>query len=277
MKKSILGKLASALLFVILFALYANPLFAQPQQSGNTGNNPKTPATKPTTATPVASAPAPADTTLLLPMPELPKIEVTDAFETVYARQGPTIKVNIPAADPILVEKSWVKYLKNFGGKTKGTKGEYLSENAYLRGVSEDPIKIYSKIEGYSNGSMVKVLVDMGGNNFVNPKTDTLKFTAVRKVLMSFAISESVKGIGAKMIVEERQLLALDKERNAQKSTEKEILDEIVQLRAALERAEAKINDNKEDQKKLNLDIKKQINTIEYLKNSLKSVSNSNE
>ncbi|QQS29644.1 MAG: hypothetical protein IPM47_01440 [Sphingobacteriales bacterium] len=271
MKKLTFQSFASLPFLILLFVSYAFPLMAQPNQTGNTV---KTATTRqvPTTP-PVADTPPPADTTLLLPMPELPKIEVTEAFETVSGRQGPAMKVNIPSADPISVEKSWVKYLKNFGGKTKGGKAEYVSENAYIRGVSEDPVKIYSKTEGYANGTMVKMMVDMGGNNFVNPKTDVDKFALISKMLTSFAISESVKGISTKLNEEERNLLNLDGERDAQKNTEKEILDEIIQLRAALERAEAKLSDNKDEQNKLNLDIKKQINTIEFLRNSLKSIS----
>lgn len=218
--------------------------------------------------------PAPADSIALLqPMPELPKIEFTENFETIYAHQGPTFRVNIPSGDPVKVEKSWLKYLKNYGGKTKGTKAEYYTGRAYIIGVSDDPVNIYSKIEGYPNGAYVKVQIDMGGNNYVTSKSEESKVNAIKRMLTDFAISESAKGISAKLAAEEKQLLALDKQRIAQKNTEKDILAEIIDLKASLERAESRLNQNKEEQNKLSLDLKKQINTIEYLKNSLRNIA----
>lgn len=209
---------------------------------------------------------------LFAPIPNPPTIEVSESYETVYTHQGPTIKLNIPGADPLKVEKSWIKYLKNFKGKTKGTKGEYYTGGAKISGLS-DAANLYSKIDGYKDGALLKVQADVGGGTYLNSKTDVAKYAIFRKILLDFAISESVKGLSSLLSQEEKQLMNFDNERTDQKNTESELLEELASLRAAMQRAETQLNENKEAQIRLNYDIKKQINYIEYIKNSLKSVS----
>ncbi|OWY25493.1 hypothetical protein C7N43_20015 [Sphingobacteriales bacterium UPWRP_1] len=221
--------------------------------------------------TPPASVKQQVADSLLAPMPEPPKIEVGESYETIYSHQGPTIKINIPAADLKKVEKSWVKYLKNFKGKTKGTRGEFYTGSANINGVGE-VVNIYSKIDGNDKGALLKLQADIGGGTYLSSKTDAAKFAVMQKIMLDFAISESVRAFNNVLLEEESRLLGLDNQRTDMKDAEAGIMEELTNLRAAMQRAEAQLTENKEAQKRLNYDIKKQINIIEYVKRALASV-----
>lgn len=208
---------------------------------------------------------------LLAPMPEPPKIEIAESYETIYSHQGPTIRINIPAADLKNVEKAWVKYLKNFKGKTKGTRGEFYTGGANINGVGA-LVNLYSKIDGNDKGALLKLQADIGGGTYLSSKTDAAKFAVMQKILLDFAISESVRAYKNVLMNEEGNLLELDNARTDLKDTETGLMEELTNLRAAMQRTEAQLAENKEAQKRLNYDIKKQINIVEYIKRALASV-----
>ncbi len=110
-------------------------------------------------------------------------------------RKGQRIMIQL---DSKVVEKAWAAYLKETSGgvvkapsllplpKAQAGKGIYTVESGKIDTISRNPIRIVSKVEPTSKGSMVWWSIDMG-NAYLNQKETPREWASGVALLQQFA------------------------------------------------------------------------------------------
>jgi hypothetical protein len=251
-------------LFVFCFTISEN---AYSQRSGKNTTKTKTNTKKVTNATKKVKADS-----LLLELKAPPSIKAEEIFETMSQGKRPGVKVNIPNADPLTLANNWKRYLKTYGGKTRDKKGEFVSDDLTIAKLSENTVDVYSKVEAYPGGVLLKAFFDLGGA-YVSAKVNKDKFAVVEKILHDFASQQATTAIKGQLVNEEANLLELGSDRDILQMSEAQLLDDIKKYKAALAKAEAALANNHKEQAKQNAKTEKQIATIEQLRLDLDAVT----
>lgn len=229
----------------------------QPQQ-----DNPQNPGTQTVTIGPLQIELAPP-----------PMVETTEIFEFMSQGQKPGIRVSIPGADANDVTKSWKKYLKDFGAKPKMYGSEFLSKEAYIDGLSEGTVDIYSTVQPYPSGTLLKVFFDLGEEKgYLTGSNDPKQYDVGLSMVRDFAITESYKAVSEDLEEEEKVLYQMDKQRQKLQAEYEQLIKDIENYRQAISKAETDIEQNtliQEDRNKL---TKEQIQKVEQLKYNLHSI-----
>lgn len=206
------------------------------------------------------------------PLPKASKkVEVNEVFEYMSKGQKPGLRVNIPNGDPLAIGKKWKEYLKNFGGKIKAVKGEFLSDNAVIPELSDNTVDIYSKIEAYPGGVFLKTFTDLG-NGYVSAKIDQAKYNTIASIMRDFANGEAAISLQTALKREETKLLQMDEERQVLKQSAIELNKEIASYKNLINQKENMLKKNKELLLLKNRTTKEQIGKVEELKQDLNAV-----
>ena len=89
--------------------------------------------------------------------------------------------MELPTDDSKMIKADWVKYMKGFKGKkTKLNKktGEYFSDNANIKYLSDNTIDVFAKVKG----NTLTVWYNLGGA-YLNSEMHTDKINGVEKML----------------------------------------------------------------------------------------------
>ncbi len=202
-----------------------------------------------------------------------PAVETTEVFEFMSQGQRPGIRISIPKADANDVTKSWKKYLKNFGAKPKMYGSEFLSKEAYIDGLSENTLDIYSTIQPYPEGTLLKVFMDMGKESgYLSSPSNAEQYDIALALLKDFAITESFKAIDEELEQEEKLLYQMDRERQKLQTEYEQLIKDIENYKQAIQKAETDIEQNSLIQEDRNKLTHKQIQKVEQLKYDLHSI-----
>lgn len=193
-------------------------------------------------------------------------VEVTDINEN----SRPGIKVTIPNTNVAEVTAHWKKYLKSLKGKTQVQKEGYFTDNAILPQLSNNPVDIFSEIENYPAGVVLKTFFDMGGA-FLNNNTYADKYPLAVTLLRDFAAHESSVALQNQLTLEEKKLYRLSEERKTLKKENKTAEVRLNALKEQLKEAELSLSENKAAMEKTDTATKAQINRIEQLKKQIES------
>ncbi len=125
------------------------------------------------------------------------------------------IALELPSADPKMVEKLWMDYTKKeLSAKTKldrKTK-EYQSLNIDIPGVNAASKQdLYAKVNQKANGSELVVWI-ASNEGWINPVNLPDQYVAAEKMIMRFALEVSKEQILLEVAAEEKALAALEKE-----------------------------------------------------------------
>lgn len=202
-----------------------------------------------------------------------PVVETTEIFEFMSQGQRPGIRISIPKADANDVTKSWKKYLKNFGAKPKMYGSEFLSKEAYIDGLSENTLDIFSTIQPYPEGTLLKVFINMGEETgYLSSPSNPVQYDKALALLKDFAITESFKAIDEELEQEEKQLYQMDRERQKLQAQYEQLIKDIENYKQAIQKAETDIEQNSLIQEDRNKITHKQIQKVEQLKYDLHSI-----
>ena len=199
------------------------------------------------------------------------KIEVSEVFESMSKGKKPGLKVNVPYGDAATIMKNWKKYMKSFGGKQRTSSGELFSDNAIIADLSENTVDVYTKVEPFAGGVLMKVFFDLGGA-YVSERVDKGKFNVAANILRDFATNEAARSLQAKLGQEEEALMKLASDRAIMNDIEQQLMQEIVEYEAALVQRKSELERLQKEQKRKNEATKKQIGVIEQLKHNLKAI-----
>ncbi|MBP6665380.1 MAG: hypothetical protein KA168_08855 [Chitinophagales bacterium] len=200
--------------------------------------------------------------------PVSPTVETIDIVEN--GKSG--IKVLMPSANPSVVNKNWKKFLKNCKGKTNLNKEGYFTDNASIPKISENAIDIYSEIDKYPEGTILKVFFDLGGA-YLNKTTHAEQHKAATQMLHDFGANESIAALKTRLVVEEKKMLAIRDERKRLKDNNDKILKQIAAAKEAVTRSELMLRENQGLQEKQDQEAQIQINKVEQLKTNIGNIS----
>ena len=200
-----------------------------------------------------------------------PEIVVSEIFETMSQGQKPGLKVNIPNGNPVVIEANWRKYIKIFDGKIRTRHGEILAKKSVIEDISIDPMTIYTKIEAFSGGVLLKAFFDLD-SVYLTKKINKEAFAVAAEILEDFAVTESATGMQVELKWEEEKLLQLANDRNALKIKEVDLLQRLEGYKKAMKQAEMELAETQKQQEAANKATQKQINIVEQVRYNLKSV-----
>lgn len=184
--------------------------------------------------------------------------EVIEAKEGMSEGTKSALVLELPKTDAKTVEKSWLKYLKDFDGKTKKKKnkktGEIFTDNAMIAAMSKNTVDIYSKVESKGEGSRLVVWIDLGGA-FLASSTHPDQYGVAAEMINDFSSKISIAKAEEMLKIEDD---ALEDEEDKLKKLDKDTAD-----------MKSKIEDYKKKIKELEAEI---IKTDEQRKAQAKNV-----
>lgn len=200
-----------------------------------------------------------------------PEIVVSEIFESMSQGQKPGLKVNIPNGNPVVVEENWRKYIKIYNGKIRTRHGEMIAKKSVIEAISDTPMNIYTKIEAFSGGVLLKAFFDLD-SVYLTKKIDKNGFQEAANILEDFAVTESATGMQLELKWEEEKLLQLANDRKALKNKEIDLLQRLEGYKKAMKQAEIELKATQKQQELKNKATQSQINVVEQLRHNLKSV-----
>lgn len=171
------------------------------------------------------------------------------------------------------IEKAWTKYLKKFDGKTKKDKksGEYLSDNAEIKNMSDNTVDIYSKVIQRGTNCQLIVWFDLGGA-FLNSRTHPDAFAAAKELLYEFDLSTKITATKDDLKQEESRLKKLNKELKGLEKDKKGYENDIEKYQKRIAEAKQKIKENIAKQESKNGEIKRQDGKVKEVQTKLKKL-----
>jgi hypothetical protein len=172
------------------------------------------------------------------------KIKIQEFSEKIDNISRPGMEV-VLELDKKEVEKSWIKYLKNYG-KPSSAAGIIVVQAAEMKAISDYPCRVFSRVDISHKGSRIWWAIDLGAQ-FVSKETEA-QYKGAEKMLYEFVVSAYREDVNNQIKDAEGALLS------ATKIQEKEV-EEGTDL-------QEKINDNATEKKELG--TKLQVNKEDY-------------
>ncbi len=179
------------------------------------------------------------------------KIKIQEFSEKVENIVRPGMEVLLEL-DKKEVEKSWTKYLKNYG-KPSSSAGVISIQAAEMRAISNYPCRVFSKVEVSHKGSRVWWAIDLGAQ-FVSKETEA-QYRGAEKMLYEFAVNAYKEDINNQIKDAEDALLSATKIQEKEVGEGTSLQDKINDNATEKKELETKLQVNREDYARLNREI----------------------
>jgi hypothetical protein len=208
---------------------------------------------------------------ILLALPLLVSAQVSEQERSMSKGVNNALVIEIPMADPGMIEKLWKKYMKDYDGKTKKVKGEpeWLSDDADIPGIgSGNTMDVYSKIA--ESGEDVELIVwfDLGGA-FLDSDLHPDNYLEGEKFLMRFSLFVEKEKTKLELEAEEKELKNMEKELKDLERNKERYFEIIADAERRIEEAKADIEQNEKDQEAQKKVIEDQLEVIKKVQKKL--------
>lgn len=139
---------------------------------------------------------------------QMMRVEESEQVVSGVKRSGQQLSVQL---DPKFVEKIWKDHLLQEAGKVKHSKGVYTVEEAKLKNISKQPVRVISTVGTYASGSYVWWALDMGTTHVGKEATPEV-YTAAEQFMEDFG----------RKLYQEDVLLQINEAENVLRNTKKE-------------------------------------------------------
>ncbi len=168
------------------------------------------------------------------------------------------IIVTIPFSTVDFVEKRIKDELKNWGGKSNSSKGEFSTTLSQTKEIGEKPFDGFAKIIDSKDGNIIVAFAfDLGGA-FLSSSSHKDQYNAISSKLKNFAINTSKESVSDNLKTQEKLLKEHQKNSESLEKDKVNLEADIVNYKKKIEEALAKIEQNKVDQAKKKEEIKAQ-------------------
>lgn len=145
------------------------------------------------------------------------------------------------------VEKAWIKYIKEYGVKTKKNAAqEILTDDANIAAMSRNTIDIFSTVNAKGEDSELVVWFDLGGA-FLNSEMHPDRYPVAEKMLKEFSMKVSKSAVEAELASQEGDLQQLSDKllrlRQERQALEKDIMEYAEKIASARSKIEALTDD----------------------------------
>lgn len=180
------------------------------------------------------------------------------------------VTAEIPEVSPETAREAWGKYIKSYGGKTKGRKGELTTSNADFFGQR---INIYALFTPSAIGTRVTVfLQNPETKDFLLLTEDQEQYEKVFNMLQQYAPTAQTAGVNNQRKKQEKLLRALEGDYSRLEKNTQHLRKDIVEYKNKISKAEAQIHQNEAEMERKNDEINRQKQTIDYVKEKLNKV-----
>ncbi|MEM1322048.1 MAG: hypothetical protein AAGG75_17440 [Bacteroidota bacterium] len=168
-------------------------------------------------------------------------------------------------------EKTWTKFMKRYGKKTKKVKksDEYLTDNATVNGMSNNTVDVYATFDQQGDDVELSVWYDLGGA-YLSSNTHPDRFEAANKMLNDYANQMAKQAVERELENQEKSLKAMAGDLKKMQKDKTSMENDISKYEKKIEEAKAGIAQNLKDQEAKAAQIKGQENIIGEVKKRLK-------
>ncbi len=179
------------------------------------------------------------------------KIKIQESTETVekISRQGMYVLLELDRKE---VEKSWLKYLKNYG-KTSSSAGVITVQAAEMKAISDYPCRVISVVEVAHTGSRVWWAIDLGAK-FVTKESEA-QYKGAEKMLYEFALSAYRDDVNRQIVDAEGALESATKIHEKEVGEGTDLITKNENNKIQKTDLSSKLQINKEDYARLNREI----------------------
>ncbi len=180
------------------------------------------------------------------------------------------LEVAIVEANPSDVEKSWMKFMRQFKTKAKKPRKaiEIFADDATITDMSNNTVDVYAMAEAAEYGTKLTVFFNLGGS-FVSSQEHEIAFGAAKRMLRTFALSEAANTVENELKLQEKVMKDLNKELDQMLSSKASNIKDIEKAKAVIAQRNADLAEVEKaiEIKQQQLNIQAEI--METLKNKL--------
>ena len=218
------------------------------------------------------------DTTSSSVAPTIPvgkKATVYESDESMSKGIQNALIVEVPSSDEKLVESVWKKFIRDYGGKTKKSKGgrnEYVTKDAEIVGINGvNPLTIYSSAGPGAEGNIeMRVWFDLGEEFLESERTK--EFAEAQRLLQKFAHEVEIENTKKELKAAEKKLKRLESELKSLKRQNESYHQAIENYKKKIMEAEENIVTNIEQQADTSKKIELQKELADEIERRLKAL-----
>lgn len=183
--------------------------------------------------------------------------------------------LTLPKTDAKEVEKTWLKFLKDYDGKTKKNKktSEIFTDNASIETMSKNTVDIYTLVKSKNDGSELTVWFDLGGA-YLNSTMHVAQYEVAKDLLNSYAKTISVTMAEEVLKTETDALAKAEDALEKLDKSEADMKKSIAEYQAKIKELETEIEKNNETRKTQIKVVEEQRTKTEAAEKALKAVKN---
>lgn len=180
------------------------------------------------------------------------------------------VTADIPEATPETAREAWRKYIKSYGGKTKGRRDELATSGANLSGRT---VNIYATFTPSATGTRIAVfLQNPETKDFLLLTEDQEQYGNVANLLQQYAPTAQTAGVNNQREKQEKVLKSLNKDYSRLEKNTQSLRKDIEEYKNRINKAEAQILRNEQEMERKREEINQQERNVDYVKDKLNGV-----
>lgn len=177
------------------------------------------------------------------------QVVISENMQLMSLGSNNALTMAIPGADQKKVEMVWKEFAKDFKAKTRKDRksGLYFTDNATMRGISDNDVDVYAKFERGGTGTVATMWFDLGGA-YLASETHDAAYEEAEELLRDFANAVGRSMAEDNVEEQEKILKGLEKDLNRLEKDKENYLKKIEDAKNLILEMEANIEQNKKDQ-----------------------------
>lgn len=199
--------------------------------------------------------------------------QVKEEAHLLNGEEKNAFSIVLPKTEKKEVEKAWVKFIKEYKGKTKLNKKTNItfSDDTAIKGMSENTVDVFAQVMENGESTELVVWYNLGGA-FLNSEMHIEGTMIGKKLLTDFALTVSTAAIEELLAAEEASLKELAKEQEKLEKEKKDYEAEIKKYEEKIKEARSNIEKNVEVQVAQKEKVAQQQHVVDEVKTKLKKV-----
>ncbi|MEM9885145.1 MAG: hypothetical protein AAF849_04575 [Bacteroidota bacterium] len=199
--------------------------------------------------------------------------QINEAQQVLNGTEQHAFSLVLPKTDQKTVEKAWMKFIKEYKGKTKADKksGVIFTDNADLEDMSNNTVDVYAQVVPNGDATVLTVWYNLGGA-YLNSEMHADKVGVGKDLINTFALTVSRAAIEEMLAAEEASLKDLQKEQEKLEKEKKDYENEIAKCEQKIKEAKQNIEKNETAQASQAEKIAAQQKEVDVVKEKLKKV-----
>jgi hypothetical protein len=169
-------------------------------------------------------------------------VAINEVYKYMSLGEKAGLEVAIVEAIPSDVEKSWMKFMRQYKTKAKKPRKEIeiFADDATITDMSDNTVDVYAIAEVAEYGTKLTVFFNLGGS-FVSSREHEIAFGAAKRILRNFALSEAANTIENELKLQEKVLKDLNNELDKMLSSKASNIKDVEKAKSIIEQKTAEL------------------------------------